>query len=90
MDKNKKTFIPRDKPKSWIIAILSGLGGLFIAGPLIFLGYFLEWEFLKYLGMVLFAGFWLDFMLMGLLFMVGSLQGKYKNMSEKDWQDQVW
>ncbi|MDD2272056.1 MAG: hypothetical protein PHP95_02780, partial [Desulfuromonadaceae bacterium] len=32
IDENMKPFIPRDKPKSWIIGILAGLTGLLIAG----------------------------------------------------------
>ena len=89
-DNNKKPFIPRDKPKSWIIGILVGLFGLLIAGPSLFVGYYFKWQFLQFFGKTLFVGCWLVFALMWLLFMVKILRGKYKKMSEKDLQDQVW
>jgi len=90
IDKNKKTFIPRNKPKSWIIGILAGLFGLLVAGPSLFVGYFFRWQLLQYLGKALFVGCWVTFALMWLLFMTRSLRGKYKKMSEKEWQNQVW
>ncbi|MDD2274139.1 MAG: hypothetical protein PHP95_05585 [Desulfuromonadaceae bacterium] len=90
IDENMKPFIPRDKPKSWIIGILAGLTGLLIAGPLLFVGYFFRLQLLQYLGRTLFVVCWLTFALMWLLVIAQSLRGKYKKMSEKEWRDQVW
>ncbi len=90
IEKDKKPFIPRDKPKSWVIGILSGLCGLLIAGPLMFLGYFLKLKFLRYVGISLFMGCWFTFALMWLLFVLRLLLRKYKKIIDKEWQDQVW
>lgn len=90
IDENMKPFIPRDKPKSWIIGILAGLTGLLIAGTLLFVGYFFRLQLLQYLGRTLFVVSWITFALMWLLFIAQSLRGKYKKMSEKEWRDQVW
>jgi len=45
-----KPFLPRDKPKSWIVFIICGLAGLLIAGPLMFSGIMFEIEALEFLG----------------------------------------
>ncbi len=90
IDKNKKPFIPRDKPKSWIIAILAGLCGLLIASPLIFMGYFLHWQFMQRFGTFFFIICWVMFALMWCVFMVENFRGKYKSIGEQDWRNQVW
>ena len=86
----KKPFIPRDKPKSWCIGIISGLVGLLVAGPIMFAGAYLNFGFAKFVGMFIFVVCVLVFFLMWLVFMVGLASGKYKLVEDKNWKEQVW
>jgi hypothetical protein len=87
---NEKPFIPRDKPKSFVIGAIAGLIGFLVIGPLIFLGAWLELNLLKDVGVFLFWVFWAILMLSMLIFGSGMLGGKYKNIKESNWGDQVW
>ena len=86
----RKPFIPRDKPKSWVIFVSAGLIGLLVAGPLVLLGDFLAWGWLIGLATLIlvlcvFAGF-----VMWIIFAVGHVSGRYQGIGEKNWEDQVW
>ena len=87
---NKKPFIPRDKPKSWVIAILSILIGLLIAAPILFVGHKFGITFLKLIGHILFIFSWATGMVSMIIFFIGNLQGKYETVEERVWKDQVW
>ena len=87
---NKKPFIPKDKPKSWILGIISALIALLIIGPILFIGAYLGNEFIKGIGYLLFISCWLVFTVTWLIFIVGLISGKYKNIEEKKWADQLW
>ncbi len=86
----KKPFIPRNKPKSWIIFICGGFIGLLVASPLAVLGIILNFWFLKVIGTVLFFACGCT---MATMFVVGAINrfsGNWKKLEEKDWKDQVW
>lgn len=85
-----KPFIPRDKPKSWVVFVCAGLVALLGFGPVLFLAKFLDSSALFSVGE---AGLTVCAGLMFLswpVFMIGLLMGKYKNLPEKEWKDQVW
>jgi len=87
---NRKPFIPRNKPRSWVVFVLSVLCGLFIAGPLLFGGLYFEINEVATLGKVLFFLFWAVAAIMWFVLITGLISGKYKNLPEKDWHEQVW
>ena len=86
----KKPFIPRDKPKSWVIGVLAGLSGLLIAGPILLVASYFRWRLLYYLGAFIFVICWLTFAVMWFVGLAQRLGEKYRQISEKDWRDQVW
>ena len=83
-------FIPRDKPKSWVLFICAGLIALLIFGPIIGLGIFIDANWLRQLGMLGFFVCWCVGALTGVVLMVGNLSGRYRDLQAKDWKDQVW
>jgi hypothetical protein len=87
---SKKPFIPRNKPKSWVIGVLAGLSGLLFAAPVLVVGSYFGFHFLYYIGKFLFLTCWFIFALMWVLGFVQLIRGKYRNIGEKDWEDQVW
>jgi len=86
----KKPFIPRDKPKSWVIFIICCLSGILVGGPLAFVGAWSETAFVKGIGFALFAISWGVGMMAWLVFALGLVRGKYRNIKEADWNEQVW
>jgi tellurite resistance protein TehA-like permease len=90
MPNRAKPFIPRDKPKSWVVFNSAGLSGLFVAAPLIVTGSALSLPWLSAVGYILFVSCALVGFLMWFVFVGGMLRGKYKSISEKSWRDQVW
>lgn len=86
----KRPFVPRNKPKSWCIGIISGMVGLLIAGPIMFAGEYLNVGLVKPFGIFIFVGCILTFFLMWLVFMIGLASGKYGVVEDKDWKEQVW
>ena len=87
---SKNPFLPRDKPKSWILFVISALAGLLIAGPLFFSGIMLEMEALQFLGGLLFWCFWIAGALMWFVFISRSIAGHYKGIGDRDWSEQIW
>lgn len=86
----EKPFIPRNKPKSWVVFILSCLFGLLVAGPIAILGASLAISSVKSLGVSLFMISWTIGMGSWLVFTFGLASGKYKNIQEAEWREQVW
>jgi uncharacterized membrane protein len=85
----KQPFIPRDKPKFWVLGVLSALCGLGLG--LLALG--AAWygiDMLKEALIVLFAACWVTFILSWLGFVFGLLSGRYQNITEKSWREQSW
>jgi len=83
-------IIPRDKPKSWVIMLVSCLKGFFLALPLILAGHYLNHEIMFGTGSLLFALCWLVFAVMWIVYIMGQASGKYCHLEERDWCDQVW
>jgi hypothetical protein len=84
-----KPFIPRDKPKSWVVGILAGLVGLSVG----LVGFVAAWvgiNWLKLLAIFFFAVCWLVFAATWFVFVFGLLTGRYKNIQPKVWSEQLW
>jgi len=90
MNKNKKSFFPKDKPKSWVIAVSSALMGLLVAGPIMFLGIYTEVKLVKTIGTIMFVLCWAVFAITSCVCAAGMLTGKYRNLQEKEWKEQLW
>ena len=86
----KKAFIPTNKPKSFVVAHLAVLVGLFVAAPVIVVGSFYDIGALATLGNVLFFFCWLLGFTMGFKYYFGFLSGKYSDMKDQDWKNQPW
>jgi len=89
MASDKRAFIPKDKPKSWVIFVLATLIGLGVGliGALLMWGGF---PTLAYAAMALFVACWLVAASAWVVFAVGSVSGAYKNLSPKPWSEQKW
>ena len=85
-----KDFIPKNKPKSWVVGICAGLLGMLVFGPLGFLAAALEFRPLSYLAIVGFIVCWCAFAAMWLVFAVKFLSGRYRDLPARDWKEQVW
>ena len=89
-DDSKKPFLPRDKAISWTITIICGLVAVLIAGPLAISGIVFEVSVLVTAGKLLFWSCWFVGVAMGAVFLSGLLTGRYKDIGDRDWQDQLW
>jgi len=87
---NRIRFIPRDKPKSWVVGSLSVIFALLVAGPVALIGIYAENDVLSQLGGILFFGSWLLVFVMLAIYQVGVTKGKYVNLKEEDWSSQIW
>jgi hypothetical protein len=85
-----EAFLPRDKPKSWIIFVISILAGLLIAGPLAVSGIALEIKILQSAGITLLWVCWVFGGAMWLLYICRSIAGHYKDIGSHDWREQIW
>lgn len=86
-NQTKKQFIPRDKPKSWVLASICILIALFIAAPMIFFG---GHYLIVNLGKFLFSVLAIAAMFFGVFLNVNVISGKYKQLKSQDWKDQLW
>lgn len=85
-----KPFIPRDKPKTWVISIVSSMIGLLVGGPLAILGRKLGIDVVFYFGATIFILSWFISFVSMATFVVGSSSGKYKKIKEVKWSEQIW
>ena len=90
IEKTRRPFIPRNKPKSWVLAILAVLTGLFVAVPIMLAGHYLHLGFIKGLGTFVFCFCVITFFCMWVIGLVKMLAGKYRCIEERDWKDQMW
>lgn len=91
MKENKnKSFIPKDKPRSWVTGVLASLIAVLVAGPIMFIGAYLQLNFIKSVGIIIFVLCWIAFFLSWLIFVFGLSRGKYQHLTEKPWSEQVW
>lgn len=90
MNKSKKSFIPRDKPKTWVICVSSSLIALLVTAPTILAGVYLGSDFLKGVGVAGFLLCWATLAVSGVVFACRMLTGKYRNIEPREWKDQIW
>lgn len=87
---NHKPFIPRDKPKSWVLFLVFCMSGLLIAGPTMFLGIYFKINIIDKIGSLLFTLCWIAGVASWFVFVVGMITGKYRNIKEQEWSKQLW
>ena len=85
-----RPFIPRDKPKSWVIFICAVLVALLGFGPMGFLGGVFDVRPLYYLGVSGFVACWVVGVIAWFVFAAGLATGKYRNLPARSWNEQVW
>jgi len=90
MENAHKPFIPRDEPKSWIVFDLAVLTGFLVAGPAMASAYFLGPVWLEMLGKSLFLISWLTAAVMFCTYVARKFAGRYAELQERDWREQVW
>ena len=84
-------FIPKNKPKFWVIGILAGLSALFstaLSFGAVWLG--IPIPIVKALLIPVFAICWATFAVSWVGFAIGMLSGRYRNLTEKPWREQEW
>jgi len=85
----KQPFLPRDKPRSWVVGVCAGLIGMAVG----LVGFFFAWLGIKPVQAVavfLFAICWLTFAASWLFFVLRLISGRYRNLQPKEWQQQIW
>ena len=87
---SKKPFIPQNKPKSWVIGVLSVLSAVLFAGPLVIAGVYYSLPKLESVGRAMFWLSWAIGVASWLIFMGKLVGGKYRGMQEKSWKEQIW
>jgi hypothetical protein len=81
---------PHDKPKSLVVFIAGLAIGLLVFLPLAVVGLTLEKITMFLTGSAGVAVSWLLAGFMGFLFAYGLRAGRYKDMHERPWRQQVW
>jgi ABC-type spermidine/putrescine transport system permease subunit I len=84
-----RPFIPRKAPRSFVLAALGGLCGLG-AGGIAFLGFYVGSALLFEGGRVLFILCALVVLPMMVAFLVKTFSGRYENIVERSWNEQIW
>jgi hypothetical protein len=87
--KETRYFIPRDKPKLWVIGILAGLCG-FGSGLLAFGATWFGLPLAKVLFTAMFFVCWATFVVSWIGFVFGLVCGRYRRLTERPWPEQVW
>ena len=87
---SSKRFIPKNKPKSWVVFIISILVALLVAVPIVFAGAYFHIESFEHIGNTLLILCILLFIPSWLVFPAGALKGKYRNLVARDWGEQLW
>jgi len=82
-------FIPKNKPKFWIMGIIAGLAGLGF-GLLAFVATLFGFPLLMGFFTVGFFACWAMFVVSWFGFVLGMLGGRYHGLTEKPWHEQVW
>ena len=81
---------PHDKPKSLVIFLAGLFAGLLVFLPLAVVGLTLEKIAMFLTGSAGVAVSWLLAGAMGFLFATGLRSGRYKEMHDLPWRQQVW
>jgi hypothetical protein len=82
----KKPFIPRDKPRSWVVFMLSALLGLAF-GLCAFAAASCGWPIAKAIFIAGFAVCWAVAALAGVTCGIGMATGRYGNLREEPWRE---
>jgi hypothetical protein len=82
-------FIPRDKPRSWIVFILAAMVGIGF-GLIALAGAWLKVEALYRVGYALVMSAWLVALVSWISWRNGVASGKYRDLTKRAWRDQVW
>ena len=85
----KRSFIPRDKPKSWIVLTIACLSALAFGLVSVLLGSALGSSTGKFLGAAL-SGCFLTALVSAFVYMRGLFTGRYRNLQARPWREQVW
>jgi hypothetical protein len=86
---NRRPFIPRDKPRLWVVFTLSGLIGMGI-GLIGFGAAWLHLGLIAAVAVVLFAICWIIAAVSWIGFVVRLVSGCYRDIQARDWNEQVW
>jgi len=84
-----RPFIPRDRPKSWVVFVLACLTGLFFGVVAVFAAW-RGLSIVENLSRILFFASWLAGAASWLYWRVGTSSGQYQNLPERSWREQVW
>jgi len=84
-----RAFIPRNKPRSWVIGVLSSLFGSG-SGLIAFVAAHTDLLLVKWISSTLFLLCWLVFAVSWIICFVGSITGRYHDIEDRDWKEQVW
>jgi len=87
--KNGEPFFPKDKPRSWVIGVSTGLLTVPL-GVIAFLAGYLKWTVLFYLLRFLFVCCALVTAVMVAIFQVNSFSGRYNDFQSSSWKDRPW
>ncbi len=85
----RKSFIPRDKPKSWVVFVVSALLGLAF-GLSAFAAAAYDLPIVKAIFIAGFVACWAVVAVAGVTCGIGMATGRYADLQERPWQDQVW
>lgn len=84
-----RPFIPRDKPRPWIVFVLAVIVELGF-GLVSIVGAWLKIEPLYRLGYASLISAWAVGVVAFITLCIGAASGRYRNLAERDWKDQVW
>lgn len=84
-----RSFIPRDKPRFWVLFVLACLSGMGF-GLIAFAAASAELSLLAIPMMIAFSICWLVAAVSFLGYMFGIFSGRYRNLRSRAWTEQVW
>jgi hypothetical protein len=84
-----RPFIPRDKPRFWVLFVLACLSGIGV-GLIAFAAAWFDFRWLALPMIFVFFVCWLvaAISFFGVLF--GAISGRYRNLTSRPWAEQVW
>ncbi len=85
----KRSFIPRDRPRSWVILVVACLGGFLFGASSALLESSLGVSFGR-LPVVVLAVCVPIAVLSAAVYLHGLLVGRYRDIRARPWRDQVW
>ena len=84
-----RPFIPPNMPRSLVVAILSGLAGMF-SGIVGAGAAWLGWPLILGAAVAAFAVFWCVMAASGLFFLLRLATGRYRDLDPRPWREQLW